>query len=519
MRTVGFGILMATVVTCSAADGDLPGDTDGSGPDRDTRVTNPGPVLEVGGQRQLFIDDLFVAVSTNVHLKLHPPRKSGERTLVKDKPWESATLNWFNVMKDGARYRMWYECYDIEGWPTGDDTSFCYAESDDGIHWRKPDLGLFTYQGSTNNNILFRMVGPEDAHSRVHGTGVFKDPVAPPEARYKAVSQGGFYAEPPYPISWGSGESFLNIAGMYSADGLHWTRYPHSVCQEFADSQFSCFWDTEREAYMLYGRVGGRGRALGHSSSTDFTHFEDLSLVLQTDDNDPPDSDLYNSAVLKYPYAAGAYLMFPSLYQHQPDTLDIRFAVSRDGSNWSWPQQDVPYIPLGPTGTFDSASLYMGQGLVRQGDELWLYYSGSPIKHNAGGLEVLTVPGNERVYTRVVSRLDGFVSADAGPEGGSFITPQLRYTGNLLQLNVAVGDGGSVRVGLLDEAGNPVANRAVEDCLPITGDKTSLIVRWQTGADVTVRATQPTRLQVEMTNASLYAFQFGVGYAGRGRDH
>ena len=59
------------------------------------------------------------------------------------------------------------------GWPTHEDPSFCYAESTDAIHWTKPNLGLFTYQGSTNNNILFRMIGPPTAHSRVHGTSVF----------------------------------------------------------------------------------------------------------------------------------------------------------------------------------------------------------------------------------------------------------------------------------------------------------------------------------------------------------
>ena len=462
-------------------------------------VENPGPVLDVGSERQLFIDDLFIAASSNLNLRLHPPQKTGEHILVKEEPWESATLNWFNVMKDGAVYRMWYECYDIDGWPTGDDTSFCYAESSDGINWNRPNLGLFTYQGSTNNNILFRMVGPPGAHSRVHGTGVFKDPAAPPGARYKAVSQGLFATEP-FPH---------NIAGMYSGDGLVWTRYPDPVCRLHADSQYSCFWDEQRGTYMLYGRVGGYGgRAVGHSPSADFTQFETLSLVLQADPNDPPNSDIYNPAALKYPYAEDVYLMFPSLYQHDPDTLDIRLAVSRNGSTWTWPEQSVPYIPLSPTGTFDSATLYMGQGLVREGDELWLYYSGSPLKHQEGDLPNLIIPGNERVYTRVVSRLDGFVSVDAGPGGGFFTTPQLQYAGDELQLNVAVGAGGSVRVGLLDGSGNPVADRGVDDCIPITGDDTSLTVAWQTGTDVAAHAGQPTAMRVEMVNASLYAFQF-----------
>ena len=197
-------------------------------------------LYEVGTERQLFIDKAFFDQASNVALRLHQPRKTGERNLQYDKPWESATLNWFSVLEDRgvvdkeAKYRMWYECYDVPGWPTADDTSFCYAESRDGIHWTKPELGLFEYQGNKNNNILFRQIGAGDHYSRVHGTGVFIDPTAPPEARYKAVSQGQCQgATPPH-----------RIAGMVSPDGIKWTRLPQPICDEFADSQYSGFWDS-----------------------------------------------------------------------------------------------------------------------------------------------------------------------------------------------------------------------------------------------------------------------------------
>ena len=29
----------------------------------------------------------------------------------------------------------------------------CYAESDDGVHWVKPELGLVDFKGGTKNNI------------------------------------------------------------------------------------------------------------------------------------------------------------------------------------------------------------------------------------------------------------------------------------------------------------------------------------------------------------------------------
>ncbi len=116
-------------------------------------------LYDVGSQRQLLIDKAFFDQSHNIRLRLHPARKTGEIVLKREHPWESATLNWFSVIQDAgvvdkeAKYRMWYECYDVPGWPTSDDTSFCYAESRDGMHWTKPSLGLVEYQGSKSNNI------------------------------------------------------------------------------------------------------------------------------------------------------------------------------------------------------------------------------------------------------------------------------------------------------------------------------------------------------------------------------
>lgn len=455
----------------------------------------------VGTDRQLFVDRAFFAESTNVSLRLHPPRKTGEKVLEADKPWESATLNWFNVLEDRgvidpeARYRMWYECYDVPGWPTADDTSFCYAESRDGIRWTKPELGLFEYQGSTKNNILFRQVGSGTHRSRVHGTGIFVDPTAPPPARYKAVSQG-LWADrnPPY-----------RVAGMTSADGLRWHRLPTPICDVFADSQYAGFWDPSANQYALYGRVAGN---LGRTSSPDFARFSPLELVLRADANDPPDSNLYNSAAVKYRGAAQVYLMFPSLYQHRPDTLDIRLAVSRDGLRWTYPDQATPFVPLGPTNAFDSQTLYIGQGIIDAGDETWLYYSGSPLPHNRTELEDLVRCPQPRAYSRLVTRRDRFVSAEASSSGGRFVTPPLDFAGNRLLLNAEVRAGGHLRVALLDEQHRPIPGRRLEDCQPITGDHLDALVHWKDGTDLGAWTHRPVRLEFDLRDTSLFGFQF-----------
>ncbi|MDG2129936.1 MAG: hypothetical protein P8K08_18200, partial [Fuerstiella sp.] len=67
---------------------------------------------------------------------------------------------------------------------------------------------------------------------------------------------------------------------------------------------------------------------------------------------------------------------------------------------------------------------------------------------------------------------------------------------------------GSIRIGLLNEKGEPIPGRAVADCVPIVGDFLDVQVRWTNGSDIGVRDNQQIRLQVEMKDARLYGFQF-----------
>jgi hypothetical protein len=74
-------------------------------------------------------------------------------------------------------------------------------------------------------------------------------------------------------------------------------------------------------------------------------------------------------------------------------------------------------------------------------------------------------------------------------------------------------------VGLLDEKGEAIPGRTAAECEAIAGDQIDALVLWKDGGDVTARAGKPTRLRIEMDLASLYAFRFTVGNAGKERDH
>ena len=155
-----------------------------------------------------------------------------------------------------------------------------------------------------------------------------------------------------------------------------------------------------------------------------------------------------------------------------------------------------------------AAASTWGRGWFRCSDELWHYYSGSPLKHEEATLELLTNAANHRIYSRAKIRLDGYVSVEAGDDEGSFVTPPLRFKGNALALNVAVRPGGSVRVGLLDAAGRPVPGLTPADCVPITGDHIRHVVVWNTRTNISSLSAHPVCLSFQMTKANLFAFQF-----------
>lgn len=106
--------------------------------------------------------------------------------------------------------------------------------------------------------------------------------------------------------------------------------------------------------------------------------------------------------------------------------------------------------------------MYISQGMIRVGDEFWQYYGGSPLTHHEVALPFL-IKHEYLTFSRVVSRLDGYVSAEADVKG----LP-----------------GGSVRVGLLDKNDNVIEGRYVNDCIPIEGDHIDKLVEWKTGYDV-----------------------------------
>ena len=188
-----------------------------------------------------------------------------------------------------------------------------------------------------------------------------------------------------------------------------------------------------------------------------------------------------------------------------PGKIDIQLATSRDGIHWHRAPGRKPFICLGPEGTFWSGMVFTRSRCFRMGDDLWFFFSGYNISHSGAELDFIKP---ERGAGRAVLRLDGFISADSAYTGGELITRPLIFSGRKLELNVATGAGGTVKVEIQDEAGKPIKGFTEADADEINGNYIRVPASWDRSTDVAGLAGKPIKIRFLMRDCKLYAFQF-----------
>src|SRR6185369_8438733 len=105
-------------------------------------------------------DDHAIPFKSNLKLTLVPPERYGVNPVVPRGPGGSVDAFraqfYGSVIRIGGKFRMWYMAGSDNGNVNSVDTSFrpAYAESKDGIHWVKPELGLSEFAGNKRNNLL-----------------------------------------------------------------------------------------------------------------------------------------------------------------------------------------------------------------------------------------------------------------------------------------------------------------------------------------------------------------------------
>ena len=487
--------------------------------------------LDVGSRRELFVDDCLIdSLSEGAQLRLHHPIPR-ELVLKHDAPWEGTGSGYHSVFRDGDLYRMYYKAWHLDVSQGKLDTSAhplfcCYAESDDGIHWRKPELGIHEFQGSKANNIVTVSGIIDGANADAGHPAVFKDdnPDCPPEARYKAIIRS---AGP------------RGLLAFKSPDGLHWSPMSDKpvITEGAFDSQNLAFWDSARGEYRAYWRIFTSGvttekvwqpgghRAIRTATSPDFLNWgphADLTYV------DSPSEHLYTNQIKSYYRAPHIFIGFPTRYVErgwsdsmrklpEPEHREMRASVhlrygtaltegllmaSRDGVHFK--RWNEAFLPPGiqREGTWHYGQQYIAWHVVETKSAI----EGAPNELSLYAGESYWT-GDSSELRRYTLRIDGFVSAWAPFSGGTLITKPLVFEGNKLTLNFSTSAAGGIRVELQTADGKPVPGFSLDDCQEVFGDELQRTVSFS-GGDLAELSGRPVRLRFVMRDADLFSFQF-----------
>lgn len=469
--------------------------------------------IDIGGRLELFADGALIEqLRGGAQLRLHHP-VAREVAIVFDEPWEgSASAAYVSVFQDGGVYRMYYRGlqYDVAKRRVSHPNPpvICYAESDDGIAWRKPRLGICEFQGSRDNNIVW--AGPGAAEF-----AVFRDdnPAAPADARYKMMVA----------------EYQKGLTVLKSPDGLHWTPLSDQpvITKGAFDSQNLAFWDTVQGQYRAYFRVFRRGhRDIDTATSQDFVHWSEPEPL---DYMGAPDVHLYTNVVKPYHRAPHLLIGLPTRYVERPwspsiealpnlehrrlrataserygtAVTDTLLMMSRDGRVFRrWEEAFVRPGPETPE-TWKYGDCYAAWHLVETAS------------HIPGAARELSLYVSEGYWTgraswlrRYTLRLDGFVSVSAPMSSGELVTKPLIFQGSRLAINFSSSAAGSLRVEVQRPDGQPLEALSLEDCHEVFGDSVQRVVAWRGGADLSRLAGQPICLRFVLHDADLYAVQF-----------
>ncbi len=460
----------------------------------------PEPIpIHVG--RQLFVDDFLVDPS-ELRRTFHQAQYHEESPLLRpERPWElegeskGYPMPTAMVFSDGVWYdpadelfKMWYRC--------GTGRATCYATSDGGIHWERPELDVVP--GTNIVNTL-----PRD--SNTVWLDLFE---TDPARRYKMFASHGE-----------SGED-LGLGIFFSHDGVHWGDMAAKSGQ--MGDRSTVFYNPFRKVWVysikdnFYGR---RRRYREHRAVIEGAKWEhrEPPLWVGADrldhwrEEQEMYPELYNLDGVAYEsLMLGMFTIWHGGGGHdRPKPNDLYLGFSRDGFHWDRAFRK-PFVPVSEQqGDWNYGNVQSAGGccLVLE-DHLYFYVSG-----RAG------IPGSDSKTSGecctglATLRRDGFASMDSFGQERPLTTRPVLFRGKHLFVNLDA-PRGELRVELLDTQREPIPGYGRDDCLPIQADATRAQVSWRHGGNLSAFTGTPVRFRFHLRDGRLYAFWVSPDVSG-----
>jgi len=497
-------------------------------------------------KRHLFIDtDNLVEWDLQVEQRFHQAEKVPITGLECGPPgsWDArATVAYGSTLVENGLFRRWYGCMadaggykeDADHWMTA------YAESEDGIHWRKPDLKLTGQHRWPGNNLLKLPCCPMTIVRPLPGM----------DCKYLGLI---LQKAPLEPDVSDSGGIEYNGGGMYlfgSDDGLRWrqiTKRPIITHGDWAVLHV----DRVKQRYLLYQKMGTTHGLTPRRSalvieSKDGIHWEGYDGLRQWQECFAPDDyddliaaqhgckigELYGYSTLQvdrlYLVAENFFTVGLPLHnkQHQNPNgpSHFRMAFSHDGKIWRYPRGRPSFLEVGDEGEFDAGFLAPSSEIVEVGDEHRLYYSGScylhgwmiqPDFHMRTDIPLEAQRGHHQFRAMARVKRDRFAGLAVGWKG-CFDVEVGPAQGSGLTIN-AYCPKGSVRVAIAEQC-NPchlerrksesLPGFSFEDCIPFTGDSVRAPVRFRNASLASLPAGVRLILRFEVCSGEVFGYEW-----------
>jgi hypothetical protein len=459
---------------------------------------------------QLFIDDRWIEDSSFVTRTWGQLCKHPEPVLTAQHPWERwCPVLYGTVLFWRGLFRMWYCTWSRASKPVA-----CYAQSEDGVVWEKPALGIYEWNGDKTNNICLRSAHPNGKIDNLSVIADEDDEEWPLKMLY--WDSHDRKRDPSSP--WG-------IYAARSSDGVHWDASPGLVLPQWGD-RFNAAPCRVDGKYLLMGRVpqttsagiaqasGDKGRTVYRVESENLMDWSTPHQVLSADHEDPCAMQVYSATVIPY---EGRLLGSIERMHVSPDKLDTELIWSNDaGYHWQRTRTRAPFLSWGSTGHWDDhwVNLSTNAPIHRHG-RLWFYYSGRSGAHAA------PYPSNRGAIGLAFLRRDGFASLYAGERYGYVVTPCMNWPAAELYVNcdprrdVSAHPGfisGSLAVEVRDENHHPVDGFRFDDCEEVRVNTASypdaaVPVKWRNDNSLRALCGKNIRLVFRLRDCHLYSFR------------
>ncbi len=509
------------------------------------------PVLWAAPRTVLFVDDHDILYRAGTQRRIHPAaRFSSSPVLAEEKPWELA-IGWVSIYRNprSGKYQMWYQAYakPVARQHTHD-SLVCYAESDDGLRWTKPNLGLFDFNGDRNTNIV--MIGNGGFSDRYTNSVVVDDRDLDPRRRYKMIFYDWYRrGEREYP----------GLQAAFSPDGIHWTKQPggpmlHTLYggagqwppyvqedpvgrETRKDGRVTpawryplamsdgadVMWDPVRSVWAIYGKMwidrpDGRlvwKHGMGRVESRDFLHWSVPELLVAPDDDDPADVEFHTTPVFHH---KSRYFCLNQVLRREGESanllIDIELMVSRDGRNWDRPYRRDYFLPRGPAGGFDAGSMFTNANPIVLDREIRFYYGAYPGTAVGGtrgpardpygdtGVGMARIPLDRFAGIRNLERSDQRSIGGVIENRGQITMKANDLTGlRRLTLNADARDGW-IKVELLNPRGYRVRGYTLDEAVELKGDSFAHAAAWQ---GVKALPPGPHLIRIHLYKAEVFA--------------